>query len=73
LKRTNCTTFAPAINQAIKCLLENHDNLARPQGIITTNPAEVKILVATVTGEWKTLILLDYFTGARLSDCCRMA
>jgi integrase len=35
-------------------------------------PAEVKLLVDTAEGEWKLLILLAYFTGARLSDCCRM-
>jgi len=35
-------------------------------------PAEVKMLVDTADGEWKTLIQLAYFTGARLSDCCRM-
>ena len=35
-------------------------------------PAEVKMLVDTAEGEWKLLIMLAYFTGARLSDCCRM-
>ena len=35
-------------------------------------PAEVKMLVDAADGEWKTLIQLAYFTGARLSDCCRM-
>lgn len=39
----------------------------------TFTPAEVKLLVDTAKGEWQTLILLAYFTGARLSDCCRMA
>jgi integrase len=39
----------------------------------TYTPAEVKILVDTAPDEWKTLILLAYYTGARLSDCCRMA
>ena len=38
----------------------------------TFTPEEVKILVDTAQGEWKTLILLAYYTGARLSDCCRM-
>jgi integrase len=36
------------------------------------SPAEVKMLVDAADGEWKTLILLAYYTGARLSDCCRM-
>ena len=35
----------------------------------TFTPAEVKMLVDTAEGEWKTLIMLAYFTGARLSDC----
>lgn len=39
----------------------------------TFTPAEVKMLVNAADGEWKTLILLAYFTGARLSDCCTMA
>ena len=39
----------------------------------TFNSTEVKLLVDTATGEWKSLILLGYYAGARLSDCCRMA
>ena len=35
-------------------------------------PAEVTMLVDTADGEWKLLILLAYFTGARLGDCSRM-
>ena len=35
-------------------------------------PAEIKMLVDAAEGEWKTLIQLAYYTGARLSDCCRM-
>ena len=35
-------------------------------------PAEVKMLVSEAKDEWKTLIQLAYFTGARLSDCVRM-
>jgi integrase len=38
----------------------------------TFTPEEIKILVDTAQDEWKTLILLAYYTGARLSDCCRM-
>ena len=38
----------------------------------TFTPVEVKLLIDAAVGEWKTLILLAYFTGARLSDCCRM-
>jgi len=39
----------------------------------TFTAAEVKLLVDAAAGEWKTLILLAYYTGARLSDCCRTA
>ncbi len=38
----------------------------------TFTPEEVKMLVDTAQDEWKTLILLAYYTGARLSDCCHM-
>jgi integrase len=38
----------------------------------TFAPEEVKLLVDTAKDDWKTLILLAYYTGARLSDCCRM-
>lgn len=38
----------------------------------TFTAAEVKMLVDAAEGDWKTLILLAYFTGARLGDCCRM-
>lgn len=38
----------------------------------TFTPAEVKILIEAANGEWKTMILLAYYTGARLGDCCRM-
>ena len=38
----------------------------------TFAPGEVKMLVDAAEGEWKTLILLGYYTAARLSDCCGM-
>ena len=38
----------------------------------TFTAAEVKMLVDSAEGEWQTLILMAYYTGARLSDCCRM-
>jgi integrase len=38
----------------------------------TFTPTEVKLLVDAANGEWKTTILLGYFTGARLLDCSRM-
>jgi integrase len=36
------------------------------------SPGQVKSLIDAATGDWKTLILLGYFTGARLSDCAGM-
>jgi integrase len=38
----------------------------------TFSPAEVGLLIGAAEGEWKTLILLAYYTGARLGDCVRM-
>jgi len=38
----------------------------------TFSPVEVKLLVDAAEGEWRTFILFGYYTGARLSDCCRM-
>jgi integrase len=38
----------------------------------TFTAAEVKMQIDAAEGEWKTLILMAYFTGARLSDCCKM-
>jgi len=38
----------------------------------TFTATEIKMLIDATEGEWKTLILVGYFTGARLSDCCRM-
>ena len=38
----------------------------------TFTGAEIKMLVDAAKGEWKTLILLGYYTGARLSECCRV-
>lgn len=38
----------------------------------TFTPAEVKILVDAAEGEWKTLLMIGYYTAARLSECCRV-
>lgn len=45
--------------------------LPKSNGVVrgTFTPAEVAMLVEAAIGEWKTLIRLAYFTGARLSDC----
>jgi integrase len=38
----------------------------------TFSAGDVRLLVDAAEGEWKTIILLGYFTGARLGDCCNM-
>ena len=40
------------------------------RGVFT--PTEVGILLAAAQGEWVSLILIAYYTGARMSDCTRM-
>jgi len=37
------------------------------------SPAQVRLLVDTAIGDWKTAVLLGYFTGARLSDVTNLA
>jgi integrase len=44
----------------------------RPVERGTFTQAEIAMLVATAEGEWRTLVLLGFYTGARLGDCCRM-
>jgi integrase len=55
-----------SVNAAEAAELPKRDSVERG----TFNAAEVKMLVDAAHGEWKTLILLGYYTGARLSDCC---
>jgi integrase len=38
----------------------------------TFSPTEIKLLIDAAAGEWKTLLLIAYYTGARLSECCRV-
>jgi integrase len=38
----------------------------------TFTGTEVRILIDAAEGEWKTLVLVAYYTGARLSDCAVM-
>lgn len=38
----------------------------------TFTNAEVRILVDAAEGEWKTVILVGYYTGARLTECTRI-
>jgi len=39
----------------------------------TFTPSEIGLLVDAAGKEWKTLILIAYYTGARLSECCRVS
>jgi integrase len=36
------------------------------------SPEQVKALVESAAGDWKTAVLLGYYTGARLGDCAKM-
>lgn len=36
------------------------------------SPQDIEVLVDAAQGEWKTLVLLGYYTGARLGDCAKM-
>lgn len=45
---------------------------AQPVHRGTFTPTEIRMLIEETSGEWKTLIMLGYFTGARLNDCSRM-
>ncbi|MHC1762677.1 MAG: tyrosine-type recombinase/integrase [Verrucomicrobiia bacterium] len=38
----------------------------------TFTPAQVKALFDAAQGDWRTVVLLGYYTGARLSDCANM-
>ena len=38
----------------------------------TFTPAEITILLNAANEEWSTLILISYYTGARLGDCTKM-
>jgi integrase len=38
----------------------------------TFTPLQVKALVEAARDDWKTLVLLGYYTGARISDCANM-
>lgn len=38
----------------------------------TFSPEQVGALLSAAEGPWKTMILLGYYTGARLSDCANM-
>lgn len=42
---------------------------SRERGVFS--PEEVVRLLDAAKGEWKTMVMLGYYTGARLSDCCK--
>ena len=56
------------LNPAAACELETVNRVERG----TFTPAEIALLVDTAQGAWKTLILVAYFTGQRLGDCCSL-
>jgi integrase len=81
---------ASTVNVDLKTL-RTAFNLARRQGLITTNPVDavelpneqrhkrdvftpeqIKALVDTAGGEWKTAILIGRYTGCRLGDAVTM-
>lgn len=77
--RLDGVTIRAALNTAHKHgLISNNPGsvLELPTGDSVERAAftqeEVKMLVNQANGEWKSLILLGYYTGARLSDCCKM-
>lgn len=57
-----------SVNPAEAAELPERDSVERG----TFTAAEVKMLTDAAQDEWRTLILLGYYTGARLSDCCKM-
>jgi integrase len=38
----------------------------------TFNPVEVQMLIEAATGEWKTLLLIGYYTAGRLTSCTQV-
>src|SRR5581483_1397967 len=72
-------TIRAAFSRAVKSgLLSNNPaeavDLPERQSIErgTFTPAEVQMLAGVASEEWKTLILIGYYTAARLSECCRV-
>jgi integrase len=75
----DCQILTGALNRARKLGLVTTnaaEAVERPKGEPiergTFTAAEVQMLVNAAEGEWKTVILLAYFTGARLTDACNM-
>ncbi len=57
-----------SVNPAEAAELPERDSVERG----TFTAAEVKMLADAAQDEWRTLVVLGYYTGARLSDCCKM-
>lgn len=50
--------------------VETFEAVKEQRDVFTNN--QVKALFRTATGDWKTMILLGYNLGARISDCSKM-
>jgi integrase len=57
-----------SINVAEAVELPEKDSIER--GVFSVE--DVKLLLGAAKDEWRTMILVGYYTGARLSDCCRL-
>ncbi len=66
--RSACKNGLITHNPADMVELPKADSVER--GTFTAE--EVKMLVKEASGEWKSLIQLAYFTGARMGDCIKM-
>jgi integrase len=66
-KRLNFMEYNPVE----KCLALNPINVKSSEKL-PFSLEQVKAILKKADGEWKTVILFAYFTGARLTDCTRM-
>jgi integrase len=54
------------LNPAVGFKLPEPDSVERE----TFSKKEIDLLLAAAEGEWRTMIMLGYYAGARLQDCC---
>lgn len=76
---TDCKTLSAAFNYAVRNgLLDRNPcvNIELPTDQSGTRqvftPVQVKVLLDTAKGDWRTAILIAYYAGARLSDAVNM-
>lgn len=83
LRETTVAQNLRAIRSALKSACKNGqipfnpaDSVEDPRGETversTFSSVEIQMLLAECQGEWRTLIQLAYYTGARMGDCCKM-